>query len=33
MTADFERMLRTIAEQGFRPAAIRQHLPARYFRR
>jgi peptidoglycan/xylan/chitin deacetylase (PgdA/CDA1 family) len=32
MTADFERMLRTIAEQGFRPAAIRQHLPARYFR-
>jgi peptidoglycan/xylan/chitin deacetylase (PgdA/CDA1 family) len=33
MTADFQRMLRTIADQGFTPAPIRQHLPARYFRR
>ncbi|WP_345467754.1 polysaccharide deacetylase family protein [Actinoallomurus oryzae] len=32
MTADFERLLRTIGEQGFRPAAIRKYLPARYFR-
>jgi peptidoglycan/xylan/chitin deacetylase (PgdA/CDA1 family) len=32
MTADFERLLRTIDEQGFRPAAIRKYLPARYFR-
>lgn len=33
MTADFQRLLRTIAAQGFRPAPIKDHLPARYFRR
>jgi hypothetical protein len=32
MTDDFKRLLRTIDEQGFRPAAIKKHLPARYFR-
>jgi peptidoglycan/xylan/chitin deacetylase (PgdA/CDA1 family) len=32
MTADFERMLHTIARQGFRPAGMRHYLPARYFR-
>ncbi|MFB9836788.1 polysaccharide deacetylase family protein [Actinoallomurus acaciae] len=32
MTADFERLLHTIAEQGLRPAAVRRYLPARYFR-
>jgi peptidoglycan/xylan/chitin deacetylase (PgdA/CDA1 family) len=32
MTADFEHMLRSIEKQGFRPAAIKNHLPARYFR-
>jgi peptidoglycan/xylan/chitin deacetylase (PgdA/CDA1 family) len=31
MTADFERLLHTIAAQGFRPAPIKDHLPARYF--
>jgi peptidoglycan/xylan/chitin deacetylase (PgdA/CDA1 family) len=33
MTADFERLLRTIHAQGFTPAPLRRHLPARYFRR
>ncbi|MDN3358349.1 polysaccharide deacetylase family protein [Actinomadura sp. DC4] len=33
MTADFKRMLHTIGKQGFRPAALKKHLPARYFRR
>lgn len=32
MTADFKRMLGSIAKQGFRPAPITKHLPARYFR-
>jgi peptidoglycan/xylan/chitin deacetylase (PgdA/CDA1 family) len=32
MTDDFQRLLRTIEKQGFRPAALRKHLPARYFR-
>ena len=32
MTADFEHMLHSIERQGFRPAAIKNHLPARYFR-
>jgi peptidoglycan/xylan/chitin deacetylase (PgdA/CDA1 family) len=33
MTADFERLLHTIHEQGFEPAAIKKYLPASYFRR
>jgi peptidoglycan/xylan/chitin deacetylase (PgdA/CDA1 family) len=32
MTDDFKRLLRTIEKQGFTPAAIKKHLPARYFR-
>jgi peptidoglycan/xylan/chitin deacetylase (PgdA/CDA1 family) len=32
MTADFKRMLHTIKEQGFTPAAFKKHLPAGYFR-
>jgi peptidoglycan/xylan/chitin deacetylase (PgdA/CDA1 family) len=32
MTADFGRMLHSIEKQGFRPAPIKKHLPARYFR-
>ncbi len=32
MTADFERMLRAIGKQGFTPAPLRGHLPARYLR-
>jgi hypothetical protein len=32
MAADFERMLRSIEKQGFRPAAIKKHLSATYFR-
>ncbi|MCO6005805.1 polysaccharide deacetylase family protein [Actinoallomurus purpureus] len=31
MTADFKKMLRTIQKQGFRPAAMRDHLPAEFF--
>ncbi|WP_345358340.1 polysaccharide deacetylase family protein [Actinoallomurus liliacearum] len=31
MTADFKKMLRTIHKQGFRPAAVRDHLPAEFF--
>jgi peptidoglycan/xylan/chitin deacetylase (PgdA/CDA1 family) len=30
MTADFRRLLRTIHEQGFTPAAVRDHLPPAY---
>jgi len=33
MTADFARLLHSIGRQGFRPAAVKRHLPARYFRR
>jgi peptidoglycan/xylan/chitin deacetylase (PgdA/CDA1 family) len=32
MTANFEKLLRTIHQQGFRPAAIKKYLPAGYFR-
>jgi peptidoglycan/xylan/chitin deacetylase (PgdA/CDA1 family) len=32
MTTDFERLLRTIDRQGLRPAPMRPHLPASYFR-
>jgi peptidoglycan/xylan/chitin deacetylase (PgdA/CDA1 family) len=32
MTADFKRLLHTIHRQGFTPAAIKDHLPAEYFR-
>jgi len=32
MTVNFERLLRTIHQQGFRPAAIKDHLPQGYFR-
>ncbi len=31
LTAGFKRLLRTIRKQGFRPAALRDHLPGRYF--
>jgi peptidoglycan/xylan/chitin deacetylase (PgdA/CDA1 family) len=31
MTADFKRMLHTIQKQGFKPAAMRDHLPPKYF--
>jgi peptidoglycan/xylan/chitin deacetylase (PgdA/CDA1 family) len=31
MAADFARLLRTIGKQGFRPAALRDNLPASYF--
>src|SRR4051812_41055607 len=31
LTAGIKRLLRTIRKQGFRPAAVREHLPARYF--
>jgi peptidoglycan/xylan/chitin deacetylase (PgdA/CDA1 family) len=33
MTADFGRLLRTIHAQGFTPAALKEHLPASYYRR
>lgn len=32
MTADFERLLHTIHAQGFTPAPLKRHLPARYLR-
>jgi peptidoglycan/xylan/chitin deacetylase (PgdA/CDA1 family) len=31
MTADFKRMLHTIQKQGFKPAAVKDYLPAKYF--